>query len=72
MKLKETELYLGDNGRVFCGRLRCAGSTAFASGRDLSGQKLMRVRIADVLAADLDPKEFKCENCGLVLKDAKA
>ena len=42
-KLVETDLYLGDNGRVFCGRLRHAGMTAHFSGRDLSGQKVERL-----------------------------
>lgn len=71
MKLKETELYLGDNGRVFCGRLRCAGSTAFASGRDLSGQKVMMIRADDVRADGLDPKVFKCETCSRPLAKSR-
>jgi hypothetical protein len=47
-------LYIGDNGRVFCGRIRCAGATAHFSGCDLSGQKVDR----------LPPgTDFKCESC---------
>ncbi|MBE3126172.1 MAG: hypothetical protein IMZ57_11020 [Acidobacteria bacterium] len=67
MRLKETELYLGDNGRCFCGRSKCAGSTAFYTNRDLSGQKVEELRIADVLSTGLDPKVFKCETCGQAL-----
>lgn len=33
------KLYIGDNGRVTC--LLHAGATAQATGRDLSGQRLM-------------------------------
>lgn len=33
-------LYVGDNGRLFCGKLRCAGTTAYITGHDLSGQAL--------------------------------
>ena len=47
---KETALdpdaiYLGDNGRAFCGAPRCAGMTAQATGRDLSGQRVHRLTI---------------------------
>lgn len=38
--LNPNHLYSGDNGRLFCGRLRCAGTSAHYSGRDLSGQKV--------------------------------
>lgn len=36
--LRDDELYLGDNGRGFCGRRHRAGMTAHVAGRDLSGQ----------------------------------
>lgn len=39
--LKPDTLYLGDNGRIFC--RTHAGMTAFFTGRDLSGQKVMEV-----------------------------
>lgn len=58
-KLKETVLYFGDNGRAFCGRLRCAGMTAFHTGRDLSGQKVEKVSAADAIKHGI-----RCEECG--------
>lgn len=57
-------LYLGDNGRCFCGEMRCAGMTAFYSGRDLSGQTLYRLRPEDDKAPGLESDGFKCESCG--------
>lgn len=60
-------LYSGDNGRIVCGDLRCAGSTAHFSGmkRDLSGQRMRRMTLDDVREWDtygLGP--MKCERCG--------
>ena len=60
-KLTETALYIGDNGRCFCGRLRCSGSTAFHTGRDLSGQRAHRVT-AEELRENAD--WLVCEGCG--------
>ncbi len=61
--LRADTLYLGDNGRAFCGTLRCAGMTAFASGRDLSGQPVVPItrpgEIREALAAGI-----ACETCG--------
>ena len=57
--LSPTTLYLGDNGRCFCGKLHCAGMTAHFSGRDLSGQKVMKLS-----AASIKTNWFKCEMCG--------
>jgi hypothetical protein len=57
-KLDEATLYLGDNGRCFCGRLRCAGMTAYTSGRDLSGRKVQSVR--PEVAAQYG---LRCETC---------
>jgi hypothetical protein len=54
-KLKAGRLYLGDNGRCFCGTLRCAGMTAYFTGRDLSGMK--------VLALAPGSPAFHCEGC---------
>jgi hypothetical protein len=42
-KLVENVLYFGDNGRITCGSLRCAGMSAFYSGRTISGQRVKRV-----------------------------
>lgn len=52
-KLNEKLLYSGDNGRVFCGRMPCAGMTAAATGRGLSGQKVARYH-----------GNIPCEGCG--------
>lgn len=64
-KVAPGRLYVGDNGRIFCGgSTRCAGMTAYFSGRDISGQKVRRLTKAD--AAELRSAGFtpKCENCG--------
>lgn len=57
-KLDPVALYLGDNGRCFCDKLRCAGMTAHFTGRDLSGQRVMRVDAATAKAHGL-----RCEGC---------
>lgn len=58
-------LYWGDNGRVTCGALRCAGSTAHATGHDLSGQRMEKVKQGEVVdwvrALGRPPR---CETCG--------
>lgn len=46
-KLKDDVLYFGDNGRITCGSLRCAGMTAHFTGRATSGQRVKRVSDAD-------------------------
>lgn len=68
MKLKATSLYVGDNGRITCGRLRCAGATSFSSGRDLSGQPLELITppMAKVIE-DLTGRPVSCETCGQTL-----
>lgn len=60
-------LFSGDNGRIVCADLRCAGATAHLSGmkRDLSGQRMRRMTLADVREWDtygIGP--MKCEICG--------
>lgn len=57
--LSTSALYLGDNGRAFCGKLRCAGTSAHFTGRDLSGQRVMRLS-----AAQAREHGIKCERCG--------
>lgn len=57
--LSESSLYLGDNGRCFCGKLRCAGSSSHFTGRDLSGQKCLRID-----AATAREHGLRCEGCG--------
>lgn len=63
-KLRERSLYSGDNGRTFCGKLFCAGTTAYYSGRDLDGTSTMHIRSKDGWRADI-----KCETCGLTLSE---
>lgn len=64
------KLWIGDNGRLTCGALRCAGMTAHASGmkRDLSGQRMRRVRAADVAEFEAAGFKAKCEGCGAELE----
>lgn len=59
--LVEAALYLGDNGRCFCGKLRCAGTSAHFTGRDLSGQKVLRI---DAVTAK--QHGLRCEGCKAV------
>lgn len=61
--LEADVLYLGDNGRCFCGTLACAGVTAYATGRDVSGQKVLPLTLA-VLASYPDAQHLSCEGCG--------
>lgn len=51
--LRPDALYMGDNGRMFCGRH--AGCSALYTGRDISGQPVLRLSAADqeTLRADL-------------------
>jgi hypothetical protein len=58
-KLNAETLYLGDNGRCFCGSKRCAGSTAHFTGYDLSGQKAEPIDAATAAQYSL-----RCETCG--------
>jgi len=48
MKLNPDRLYIGDNGRLFCGTLAHAGMTPFFSGRDLSGQRVHALRASEI------------------------
>lgn len=67
-RLVPSLLYLGDNGRCFCGRLACAGASAFYSGRDLSGQEVMPVSRGDFERAGFDAARVACEGCGRKLQ----
>lgn len=62
--LDERHHYFGDNGRLFCGRLKCAGASAYFSGRGISGQPVERVTPADVRHFDSVGLVAKCESCG--------
>ena len=48
-----TALYMGDNGATYCGAH--LGATATYSGRDLSGQPIVRVTEAMVRAEGFEP-----------------
>ncbi len=43
--LKRGAVYLSDNGRAIC--VHCAGSSALYTGRDISGQRVWEVPMAD-------------------------
>ena len=66
----ETGLYLGDNGRVTCSKMGCAGMTAFYAGMrsDLSGGPMDALSVDDVRAmeAALSDRGLKvtCQTCG--------
>jgi len=59
--LSPEAIYLGDNGRCFCGRH--AGMTAQYTGRDLSGQPVHRVTVADQAEARRMGVSLACEVC---------
>jgi hypothetical protein len=74
-KIDPSRLYLGDNGRCFCGTERCAGMTPFYTGRDLSGQRLYRLTPEDDVESRRMSAEFqgfKCEGCGKRLSPVTA
>lgn len=63
--LRSDRLYLGDNGRAFCGALRCAGMSSHFTGRDLSGQKVYKVTREDLAAFKAETGHMiRCESCG--------
>lgn len=73
-KLSDDALYIGDNGRCFCGRH--AGMNAKFTGHDPSGQPVERVtaehaaeyrRMAEAegfIDAGLMDGVLRCEDCG--------
>lgn len=68
-KLKPDVLYVGDNGRLFCGKLSCAGMSSHFTGRDISGQKVVKCTKED--AADWHQAQLgipECEGCGMQFK----
>jgi len=64
--LDDAALYEGDNGRIFCGA--CAGSSAAYTGRDISGQKVHKMTVADADAMERELADIgytcSCESCG--------
>jgi hypothetical protein len=64
-QLDPNELYLGDNGHVFCGKLHCAGSSAHFTGRCISGQAVDRITAEYLREAwKLYKWVPECETCG--------
>lgn len=57
--LVDGAVYWADGGRRIC--LRCAGQSALYTGRDLSGQRVERVTVADVRAWPDDLGVLCCE-----------
>jgi hypothetical protein len=62
--LDERALYLGDDGRLFCGALSCAGMTAHFTARDLSGQPVELVTAETVAQFASVGLDTACETCG--------
>ena len=63
--LRERDLHFGDGGRVFCGRLACAGSAAHATGTTIAGQAVVRMSVADARAWHRELGRWpRCEGCG--------
>ncbi len=70
-KLDPNKLYWGDNYRITCGKLRCAGMSAHFSGRTISGQRAMPVTRAELAALKAEGTPAKCETCGMCASDAE-
>jgi hypothetical protein len=62
--LKPASLYIGDNGRLFCGKAPCAGMSALYTARDISGQPVERITRKMILESGYDVDSFTCESCG--------
>lgn len=60
--LDDTALYLGDNGRIYCGG--CSGVTAAFTGCDLSGNPVLKVTQAEIDEAKRIGLALRCESCG--------
>ena len=63
--LRVDRLYLGDNGRIFCGELRCAGMSSHYTRHDISGQEVLMVT-PDILGSfeNVGARIPTCEGCG--------
>jgi hypothetical protein len=62
MRIQDTTIYLGDNGRAYCGAH--LGYTAKMTGRDLSGQKIYAIQPEDIAEIERDGVTIRCERCG--------
>lgn len=60
MKIRDEVLYLGDNGRCYCGEH--LGMTAKHTGRDISGQEIMPITPDAVEEADRMGVTLTCED----------
>ena len=63
-KADPDSLYFTDNGCVLCGEH--LGTSALDTGRDISGQKIQRVSLADVRESRIlypDCPDLRCESC---------
>ncbi len=67
--LKDAAVYESDNGRLICAgrtlREGCAGTSAYCTGRDISGQRVRRIDLDDVREWPEDLGALRCE-CGRV------
>jgi len=61
--LDPATLYFGTNGECHCGKLACAGMTAFYTGRTIYGQDVEIVTGADVKDGARHGVTFRCETC---------
>lgn len=61
--LVPNRLYVGEDGRCFCGTLACAGMTAFFTGLALDGHPVISLQTIAIVEP-LDMSEFACEGCG--------
>lgn len=59
-------LWMGDNGRITCSGLRCAGMTAHYAGmkHDLSGGAMERITLDDIREFSRMGITPVCEGCG--------
>lgn len=64
--LLDRALYIGDNGRVFCGAH--AGMSARWSGYDLSGHKVARITPAYCKRNGEEIAALKCEQCAQIAR----
>ena len=63
--LEPARLYVGYGVRIFCGALRCAGMSAFYTGRTISGQRVQVVTACDREAWVRElSRAPNCEGCG--------
>lgn len=69
--LKAGTIYVAFD-RFVCASIRCAGSTAAATGRDIDGHRLREIDSQDIAEwASYDVGALKCE-CGAVTADGGA